>query len=79
MTPKRTYTQVLSSIETHQEYTSTHLRNIDAHMARQNDKLYELEKSNTENKNNIKWIVGIGGGIITLILIPVVLNLIGVI
>ena len=62
MTGRKSYTEIVATIETHMSYIQNHLRNIDSH----------LEKLNTTNATQnsrldkqgtwlsaVKWVVGI--------------------
>ena len=63
MAEKRKYTDVVVSLETKFTYIETHLKNIDAHLARQNDRLLGHETRITRNATNNTWIIRIGGGL----------------
>ena len=77
MSEKRSYKEVLASLETHIVYINTHLGNIDQHLNRLNERTSENEINTAKNSNNISliWKVGgwvggslFGGGVITVIL-----------
>lgn len=79
MNEKRTYTSVVASIETHIEHISNHLQNIDTHLERLNNSQGEQDEQISQNGNNITWVIKIGGGILVLILIPILLKFLEVI
>ncbi len=56
MTDKRSYKEILSSVETHFIYINNHLNNIDKHLERQNNSITEHGKSITKNST---WISAI--------------------
>jgi len=70
----RSYKEVLASLETHIEHMRNHLGNIDAHLGRINDKIYDQEKRitglETDNGNPGRRVnlskaqaIGIGSGL----------------
>lgn len=75
---KRTYTQIVASIETQIIYVETHLRNIDSHLEKLNTSQGKQDLQIGRNKNNIGWVIKLGGVIIVLILIPLFLKMFGV-
>jgi len=68
MTGKRTYTQVVTSFETHIEYIREDIGKIELHLKELNGREGEQDIDITKNKTNIGWIVKIGSGIAFVIL-----------
>lgn len=58
---KRTYTQVLASLETHIIYINNHLKNIDSHQEAQNNRIGRNEIRTAKNTAGIAWIKWTGG------------------
>ncbi len=54
MTDKRSYKDILASVETHFIYINNHLDNIDKHLERQNNSITEHGKLITGNSTWIK-------------------------
>ena len=50
MPEKRSYKELVIRQETHQEYTITHLKNIDSHLDALNNKVAKTDKANTYNE-----------------------------
>ena len=61
MISKRKYTDTLVSLELVLSYMDNHLSNIDAHLQKQNDTIFEECKARIRNTNDLKWIKRIGG------------------
>jgi len=62
MSDKRSYKDILASVETHFIYINNHLDNIDKHLERQNNSLTEHERSIAKNSTWImafRWIIGL--------------------
>ena len=80
MADKKTYTQVVTTIETHVDYIRLHLKNLDSHLERINNRITEHDKITTMNKANINniWRVIGGMGLLLLALIPILLKVFGV-
>ena len=57
----------MTRIETNQEYELNHLRNIDSHLDKLNDRTNKNELTCLQNKNNIGWIIKIGSGLLIII------------
>ena len=69
---RRSYTDVVASLETHIIYINNHLGNIDSHLDKLNNNVNENTTNCAKNKTNIKslwWIAGgTGAGILAIIL-----------
>jgi len=81
MADKRTYKEVLASLETHIIYIGNHLKNIDSHMGKINDTNLEQELKIGRNKDRISLGYKIGGGIALIALggvVTVALKVLGV-
>jgi len=66
MADKRSYTEILASVETHIVYVNNHLRNIDSHLEKINTTNLEQEVKIIRNKDRISLLYKIGGGLGTL-------------
>ena len=69
MTEKRSYKELVIRQETHQEYTITHLKNIDSHLDALNNKVAKTDKTCTEHDTHIKNIWKVIWALFTLIII----------
>lgn len=78
MADKRSYRDIVISVETSLNYINNHLQNIDGHLNKLNERTKENEVSSSKNSNNIKWILRIGGSFLVFVIIPVVLKLLGI-
>ena len=80
MADRRSYKEILASVETHFIYINNHLGNIDKHMERINTTNLDQEVKIARNKDRIGLIYKIGGGGLGLgvILLGVILKLLGI-
>jgi len=81
MTDKRSYKEVLASVETSLTYINNHLANIDSHLNKLNERTGDCEVSTAKNKDRISLIYKIGGGFLTTLLagsLAVGLHLMGI-
>ena len=81
MADKRTYKEIVASIETSIGYIDNHLRNIDAHLNRLNERTGDCELLSARNKDRISLAYKIGGGlfsVLSLALVALVLRLLGI-
>ena len=80
MAEKRTYKEILASVETHFIYINNHLGNIDSHMAKINDTNLEQELKIARNKDRIALGYKLGGGFgaLFLLAVGVILKLAGI-
>jgi len=81
MSDKRSYSEILASVETHFIYINNHLKNIDSHMDKINNTNLEQEIKIHDTGKRIdpydkwsKWILGITGTL----MVAIVLKLFGV-
>lgn len=63
MAEKRTYKEVVASLETHIIYINNHLGNIDKHLNKLNERIGNSEVQTAVSKASISRIWKIGGGI----------------
>ena len=70
---KPTYTETLTSLNTHLSYTREHLKNIDAHLGELNDRVGKQQVQVARNKDRINLIFKLAGGFITIaaIVVPI--------
>jgi len=59
---KRSYTDIVISLETSLGFIENHLKNIDQHLNKLNERTGNCEVATTKNTTNIRWIIRIGGG-----------------
>lgn len=62
MADKRSYKEVLASLETHIIYINNHLGNIDKHLEKQNTSIADHGKSIAKNSTwitAIRWVIGL--------------------
>ena len=81
MADKRTYKDILASVETHFIYINTHLTNIDQHLEKINTVNVKQEVKIARNKDRIGLISKIGGGLLTILSggsVALILKLLGV-
>ncbi len=83
MVEKRSYKEVLASLETHIIYINNHCKNVDSHLAKLNDTVADskLEIARLKvNKLSTTSLYKIGGGLLTIIggAVTLVLKLTGV-
>ena len=81
MTEKRSYKEILASVETSLSYINNHLGNIDGHLEKINTTNLDQEVKIARNKDRIGLGYKIGGGIfsvLSLALVALVLHLLGI-
>lgn len=73
MVKKPTYTQTLTSLETHIVYIREHLGAIDEHLGKLNDSVADHETRITHNSTHINLSLKICGGLLTVaaIVLPI--------
>lgn len=77
---KRSYTDIVISVETSLSFIENHLKNIDQHLNKLNERTGDCEVLTATNSNNNKWIIRIGSGLFTILAggVALVLKLFGV-
>jgi len=78
---KRSYSEIVASIETHIIYINNHLANVDSHLEKINTTNLKQEVKIAKNKDRITLGYKIGGGILSIILTGLLalgLHLIGI-
>lgn len=68
MAEKRTYTAVVSALETHIEHIREDVGKIELHLKELNKREGKQDVAIAKNKTNIGWVVKIGSGILFVIL-----------
>jgi len=67
MNDKRSYRDILASVETHFIYINNHLKNIDSHMGKINDTNLKQEVKIIRNKDRIGLLFKIIGGLLLIL------------